>query len=166
MPELDTDRLILRPFGPADTSLLHQLFIDPFIRKYLWDDEILEIHQSKEVMELNISHFEKEKWGLWKILSKASDTVMGFTGLWYFFGEPHPQLLYGILERYTGKGYASEAAKAIVTYAFEQLSFEYLIAAMDEEHQVSQRLAKRIGMTFLEKKLEDGKPTVFYKIEK
>lgn len=166
MYELETARLHLLPFTSEDESALHHLFIDPFIRKYLWDDEILTPEQSKEVLLQNITHFEKDHWGLWKIQKKGSRLVMGFVGLWYFFEEPQPQILYGLLEKFSGQGYASEAAKEIVTYAFEQLRFTYLLAAMDDGHEASEKVAKRIGMSFMEKKKDEQKETVFYKITK
>jgi len=164
--QLETERLWLAPFSRGDESILHQLFIDPFIRKYLWDDVLLTPEQSQEVLETNIRHFEQDQWGLWKIQDKDTGKVMGFTGLWYFFDEPQPQLLYGILEKYTSQGYASEAASQIIEYAFDTLSFKYLIAAMDAPHKVSQKLAQRIGMSFYEEKVEEGKSTIFYKISK
>lgn len=166
MHKFETARLYLSPFEKGETDQLHELFTDSFIRKYLWDDEVLTFDQSEKVLNQSNDHFETDHWGLWKIQKKGSLIVMGFVGLWYFFEEPQPQLLYGILEKFSGQGYATEAAKEIVNYAFEQLSFTYLLAAMDEGHEASENVAKRIGMSFMEKKQAEGKETVFYKITK
>jgi len=166
MYRFETARLIVSPFEKGEEPQLHKLFIDPYIRKYLWDDEVLTFQQSDEVLKQSIAHFETDQWGLWKIQIKESPGIIGFVGLWFFFEESQPQLLYGLLEKFSGKGYASEAAKTIANYSFEHLSFPYLLAAMDEEHSASQQLAKRIGMSFIEIKEENGKDTVFYKIEK
>ncbi len=166
MSLLKTQRLELSPFQQDELNSLHQLFTDPYIRKYLWDDELLPLEQSQEVLSVNLQHFQQDKWGLWKIQPKGGQEIMGFVGLWNFFEEPQPQLLYAILEKYAGQGFATEAAQRIVQYAFEDLNFSYLLAAMDEPHKISQKLAQRIGMHFLERKMEDGKATVFYRINK
>ena len=160
MPKLETQRLLLNPFRTDELDELHQLFISPFIRKYLWDDLILSKEQTKETLEQSLTHFQQDRWGLWKIQEKGREEIIGFTGLWYFFEEAQPQLLYALAEEHTGKGLASEAALEIIRYAWEKLGYNYLIASMDEEHKVSQKLAKRIGMKFVENRLEEGKATL------
>ena len=45
-----TERLILSPFRFEDYHLFHQLNIDPYIRKFMWDDESISLETAKEVM--------------------------------------------------------------------------------------------------------------------
>lgn len=163
---LQTQRITLLPFKAEDLSLFHQLNIDPFIRKYLWDDEIIPLNLSKEILQTNERYFKERNYGLWKIILKASNEVIGYTGLWFFFEEPQPQLIYAIQEAHTGKGLATEAAKTIIDYTFNELKFDYLIAATDEPHLSSQKVAQRLGMHLSEKRLENDKPTLFYRIER
>ncbi|WP_299531526.1 GNAT family N-acetyltransferase [Ulvibacterium sp.] len=161
----ETKRLQLSPFIPEDSEEFQLLNSDAFVRKYLWDDRIIDAMTADEIMEQNIRHFEDDQFGLWKIHLKDQDTLMGYVGLWYFLDEPQPQLLYALLKPYTEQGYATEAGSAIIDYAFKRLGFKYLIAATDEPHKASQRVAKRLGMSFLEKRIENRKPMVFFKIE-
>jgi ribosomal-protein-alanine N-acetyltransferase len=161
-----TKRLHLAPFNESDIILFYDLNTNPFIRKFLWDDQIIELATAKEIIERNQQHFMENKFGIWKIQLKISNEIIGFAGLWYFFQDSQPQLIYAILEGYTKCGYATEASQAIVDYAFSQLNFEYLIAATDEPHIASQQVAKRLGMTLTDQRIENGKQTVFYKISK
>lgn len=163
---LKTDRLHLIPFTSEDTKVFQHLNNDPFIRKYLWDDELIDEATSRELMEQNKRHFEQDGYGLWKMRLKESKETFGYIGLWYFFNEPQPQLIYAILESYTKKGYATEAGGIIIDYAFDRLGFDYLIAATDEPHLESQKVAQRLGMSFAEKRIENEKPTLFYRINK
>lgn len=163
---LKTDRLHLIPFTPEDIKVFQQLNNDPFIRKYLWDEEMIDQATSRELMEQNKRHFEQDGYGLWKMRLKESKETLGYIGLWYFFNEPQPQLIYALLEPYTKKGYATEAGNFIIKYAFDRLGFDYLIAATDEPHLESQKVAQRLGMYFAEKRIENGKPTLFYRIDK
>ena len=50
---LSTERTQLIPFQIGDWELFHQVNIDPHVRKYLWDDEIISEAISKEIRELN-----------------------------------------------------------------------------------------------------------------
>jgi len=161
-----TERLVLTPFRYKNYNLFHQISIDPYVREFMWDDEIIPLEAAKEIMQENESHFEKNNFGIWKVTLKETDEIIGFTGLWYFFNEPQPQLIYALLKQFTKQGYALEFSNAIIEYSFKTLDFEYLIAATDEPHLESQKVAKGLGMKFHEKRIEDDKPTLFFKIEK
>ena len=161
-----SDRLRLVPFTQNDASLFQELNNDPFVRKYMWDDEQIEIDTAHEIMAKNDQHFNDDQYGIWKIKLKTDDELIGYVGLWYFFEELQPQLIYALLERYTKKGFAKEASLAIINYAFNQLDFEYIVAATDEGHQASQKVAIKLGMSFVEKRIENGKPTLFYRIDR
>ncbi len=161
-----TKRLELRPFKTSDAELFLAINIDPYVRKYLWDDEVIDAKTAKEIIFQNETHFEHDKYGLWKIQLKENGQVIGYVGLWYFFNEPQPQLIYALLKEYTKKGYAQEASNSIVKYAFNELGFKYLIAATDEPHLESQKVAKKLGMSFVEKRYENEKATMFYRLVK
>lgn len=161
---LDTPRLHLFPFTQNGGKLLFHMFTHPFIRRYLWDDQLISQEQVKKIIEKNHQLFTEEKCGLWCIQEKGSGKQVGFVGLWYFFGEEQPQLLYGLYPEYAGKGYATEAANRIAAYAFKELNFSYLIASCDAPNIASQHLARRIGMEEEETRLLEGKETVFFRL--
>ncbi len=154
---------MLKPFAKTDFEDLKLIFQDEFVRKFLWDDQIVSDDTIQDILVQNQKQFQEENSGLWRIL--LDDTTLGFVGLWYFFDEPQPQLIYGLLPTYTSKGYATEACRLILDYCNEKLHFKYLIAAMDRPHIQSHKVAIRIGMNFVEERDEDGKPTVFYRID-
>jgi len=161
-----TERLVLTPFGYEDYNLFYKLNIDPFVRKFMWDDNKISLDTAKEIMQENESHFEKDNFGIWKISLRETDELIGYVGLWYFFNEKQPQLIYALLKQYTKRGYAIESSKVIIEYCFKTLGFTYLIAATDEIHLESQKVAKGLGMKFYEKRIENDKPTLFFKVEK
>ena len=145
-PVLETARLKLIPFTESDTDLLYQTLTDPFIRKYLMDDEVITYGKAKEFILTNEKQFEEEGWGLWRIVVKERDAYAGFAGLWIFFNEDQPQLMYGILPGNLKHGYATEAAKAVVDYAFTSLKFSYLLAASDTPNTDSKKVIERLNM--------------------
>ncbi|MDQ3292065.1 MAG: GNAT family N-acetyltransferase, partial [Bacteroidota bacterium] len=162
---LETDRLILLPFSPEELEVLHRTFTDPFVRQYLWDDQVISREQTEEILQTNEEYFEKDNWGLWKIIRKKDQTYVGFTGLWFFFEEEQPQLLYGLLPEQTNKGYATEAAQAVLDYAFSQLHFPYLVAACNTPHLESKKVCERLGMQKVAEENVNNQDTTFYRIE-
>lgn len=161
---LTTKRLILKPFLPEDTESFLNLNNDTFIRRFLWDDEKIDAMTADEIMDKNLKHFEEDHFGLWKIKMSHNNETAGYVGLWHFFDESQPQLIYALLESYTQKGLATEAGQAIINYAFEKLGYSYLVAATDEPNIASQKVAQRLGMSLISRRLENGKPTLFFQI--
>jgi len=163
---IESQRLKLVPFTDDDIPLFHQINTDPFVRRYLWDDKVIDLQTAEDIIMRNNLHFREDHYGLWKIHRKATAKVIGYAGLWYFYQESQPQLIYALLEEYTKKGYATEASQAIINYAFSQLGFQYLVAATDEPHIASQHVARRLGMRFVKQKNENGKPTMFFRVDR
>ncbi len=159
---LTTKRLQLRPVQAADESQLHTLWANPEVRKYLWDDEVIPIGKVKEIISLSTKYFTEQDFGLWLITLKETKAVIGFTGLWYFFDENQPQLLYGLHPDYWGEGYAVEASRKIMEYAFQNLGFTYIIASCDKPNIASMKVAEKLGMQKEKEEVIDGKVTVFY----
>ena len=164
--QLTTERLILTPMSSGDLEVFHTINTDPFVRKYLWDDEEIPIAVSEEILQEVEKRFREENWGLWKIESGSDKECLGYTGLWYFFDEDQPQLLFALLPQHAGKGYATEAARKIIDYAFNQLGYTYLIAATDPPNQASINACMRLGMKLVEQKEVDGKVTLFYSLDR
>lgn len=163
---LETQRLALKPILESECSTLHMIFTDPYVRKYLFDDKILPLQQVDEMLKQSRTHFEEEKFGLWFIRINGESEVIGFVGLWYFFDEEQPQLIYAMLPKALKKGYATEAATRILEYCFDELGYEYLLASCDQPNLESQKVAKRLGMRRLEEKIVNGNPVVFFILEK
>jgi len=159
-----TSRLNLVPFQSNDLQILHQLFIHPFIRKHLWDNRVVNQQETTSILQENEVHFAENRWGLWQIRLQNEAEPIGFVGLWFFFDEPQPQLIYGLLPNFCGKGYAAEASQCILHYSFDHLRFSYIDAAMDQNHMSSIKVAKRLGMSLLKTTEHGPAGTLFYRI--
>jgi [ribosomal protein S5]-alanine N-acetyltransferase len=166
MSILETARLWLKPTQENDLITFHRILSDPFVRQYLCDDQVFTWQKAVEMLTESLSLFAQERFGLWLIELKSSvnhnPEIIGFAGLWYFFGEPQPQLVYALLPQSTKQGFATEAAEAVISYCFESLGFSYLIACCDRPNLDSQRLAVRLGMAEVDQRVIDGKLIVFF----
>lgn len=162
--KLTSARLTFHPISINRLESFHSLLTHPFIRKYLCDDQVFTIGQSRDFILESQKTFEEKRFGLW-LIHNAEQNVIGFAGLKFFFEEPQPQLLYGLLPEYLGKGLATEAVQTIMKYCFDELKFKYLEASCDAPNLSSLRVAERAGMKKVDKKIVEGKSMVFYRVE-
>jgi len=159
-----TERLHLIPMTRRDLELFHGTNIDEFVREYLWDNEIVSIDTSRDILIEVERTFSEEAWGLWKLVTKKNGVYIGYVGLWKFFDERQPQLLYALLKPFSGYGYAAEASVKVIKYAFESLNYDFLTASMDGANLKSVEVCRRLGFSFEKEQTIDGAITCFYRI--
>lgn len=164
--KLHTKRLTLNPTGENDCDTLFRIVTNDVVRKYLFDNEVLSMAQVEDLLATSIKTFQLKRYGLWLINHDELNGIIGFVGLWHFFEEPQPQLLYALLPAFKKQGYASEASKEIIRYAFEELHFNYLSASCDTPNGESHKVAERAGMKKSKEQIMEGKPITFYQIDK
>jgi [ribosomal protein S5]-alanine N-acetyltransferase len=163
---LETERLQLKPIPLEQLGILHSIFIDPHVRKYLRDDQSFSVEQIEEMLVESQLLFAEQKFGLWFIETKQENAIIGFVGLWYFFDESQPQLVYALLPDSIKKGYATEATIKILKYCFEELNYAYVTATTDRANLDSRKLAARIGMKEIEERIVNKSSVIFFKITK
>lgn len=169
MKILETDRLILRRFVPEDLDPLFALYRDPEIRRY-FPEGVLTYEETREELEWFLNgHPSHPELGLWATLHKGSNQFIGRCGLlpWTIEGRFEVEVAYLLAREYWGNGLATEAARAIARYAFDQLDLTRLICLVDPDNHASRRVAEKIGMT-LEREVDgingDGFPTLIYSL--
>lgn len=161
---LETPRLALVPFAPADRAALHRVFTDAHVRRYLLDDALVGLDWVDDEIAASAGRFAEGGAGLWSVRERGAAEIIGFTGFRPFFDPPELQLLYALLPEHWGRGLATEAARAAVAHAFGVLDFSRVVAAADRPNEPSIRVVKRLGMR-LERETDDGQwGTVFYAI--
>ncbi len=147
-PTLRTDRLLLRPFEPSDEETLFQLWNDADVRRFLWDDQPVSRETVREQIAQSQKDFREERFGLF-LISRAEEpgTVIGAAGLFRFPGADWVDLIYALRPAAWGKGLATEAARAVLRFAFEVVGLDEVLAGTDLGNVASQRVIERLGMT-------------------
>lgn len=161
MVTVNTARLRLTPVSTADIDVLHAMWIDPDVRRYLWDDVVIDRTTVEEVVGQNARDWSERRYGFWLIVDAESGDVAGFIGFRSSGDTPAPELLYGLLPRFWGRGFATEAARAAVRYAFETLGLDAVHAATDVPNVASMQVMERLGMTFVRRDAN----MVFYRLD-
>jgi [ribosomal protein S5]-alanine N-acetyltransferase len=146
----ETDRLILRHFHVADTEPMMSVFGDSEVMRFGSGTKSREEVEAwlKKCLE---DYFAKWGFGLWAVVEKESEQVIGYCGLTRFpdiDGQQEIEVGYRLARAYWGRGYASEAALAVRDYAFATLNLQRLIAIVDPENAASIRVAEKIGLRY------------------
>jgi [ribosomal protein S5]-alanine N-acetyltransferase len=165
MPTLRTERLTLRPISLSDIDALHAFWIDPSVRRYLWDNEVIARETVVEIVDSSEHCFGEIGSGLFAIeLQTVPDQIIGFCGLRRMEGTDDMELLYGMLPRYWGEGLVAEAAREVLRHGFEACSLPRIMGATNTPNQRSVRVMQRLGMVFEDRRQHKGLDTVVYSI--
>jgi len=169
---LETSRLRLRPFSQADADGLHRLWIEPAVRKFLWDDKIIPPETVIEIIEASDEMFVRNGLGYWVICLKETSEPVGFCGLRHFRFEDGPdsadevEILYGLAPTHWGKGLATEASAAVLRYGFETLGLARIYAGADPPNAGSFRVMERLGLKLLRRTTVGELEAVYYVINR
>jgi len=148
---LETQRLKFRQWQESDYNAFSEFFADEKSAKYVGG--IKNDEQAWRLMATYIGHYNLKGFGYLAVEEKSTTKLVGAVGLWKSIPWPELELGYWVITEMQGKGYATEAAKQVLKFAFESLGTPTLVSYIDPENEPSKRLAKRLGAVY-EKDLE------------
>ncbi len=169
--QLETNRLIMRPFEETDAEGLFLLDSNPEVMKYVGGVVSTEIEQSQQMIEFIQNQYKENGVGRLAVIEKSSNILIGWSGLKYLTKEINGmknvyELGYRFLPEYWGKGYATETAIAALNYAFNEIKTDVVYAMAVTENAGSNRVLQKLGFEELGTFLDDGDLCYWYKLEK
>lgn len=143
---LETERLYLRELNQADFHSLCRILQDEDTM-YAYEGAFSD-HEVQEWLDRQISRYQKWNFGLWAVILKETDGMIGQCGLTMqpWKGEEVLEIGYLFERAHWHKGYAIEAAKACKKYAFEILKADEVCSIIRNTNTASQNVAIRNGM--------------------
>ncbi len=144
---LETERLYLRMFRETDWWDLHEYYSDPDCTKYTVRKPLNE-NESWQKLSALLGHWQLRRYGSYALENKISKKVIGFAGLDYPSDWPEPEIQWALSRQFWGKGYASEAVRAIKQMTAEYLPDLPLISLIHPGNANSINLAKAVGACF------------------
>lgn len=160
--ELRTARLVLRPLAPADRDALHRLWTEPDVRRFLWDDRVIDLATVDGVIAASAATFASEGFGHFALRESTDGPLIGSCGLHRYAPAAEPELLYSLAPERWRRGLATEAAQAVVADAFKRLGMARVLARADVPNRDSVRVMERLGMTCAGEREEGGLRLVSY----
>ena len=148
-PILESKRLYLRQWQDSDFAPFARLNADPEVMRYF--PSTLSTTMSDKIAKKCQTLIDDNGWGLWAVSLKEDEHFIGFVGLNPTSPElsfaPAVEIAWRLHKDYWGKGYATEAARAALDFAFTELALEDVVSFTAVINQRSQLIMQRIGMT-------------------
>ena len=172
LPSLQTERLVIRDFTPDDFDTIRRILDteEPFgkgaseAERRHWFDWSMMNYEA-------FASLYQPPWGDRAVTLADTGEVIGVVGYTTMFHplteilegkksseakwQPEMGLFWVVTPTHRGKGYAEEAARALIAYAFEHFNLKRIVANTDFDNKASQAVMKKLGMTLHENK--DGK---------
>jgi RimJ/RimL family protein N-acetyltransferase len=146
---MESVRLRLRPVTVDDAGLMLAVWNDPAFIENVSDRGIRTVDQAREAIESGAQKlFEDYGYGPYCMSLKSDGNLIGICGLFKRENMEDPDIGFGVLPDYCGRGYAGEAAAAVVDYARNTLGISVLTAIVSPTNAPSISLIKKLGMTF------------------
>jgi [ribosomal protein S5]-alanine N-acetyltransferase len=133
-PTLHTARLLLTPVGEHDVARLHAHWNNPQVARWLWDANPVPLQTVATLVARSTRAFQHAGWGLWALRPATDAPLIGACGLSPFEPAPGIELLYSLAPTHWSRGLATEAATAVLAYAFDTLTLPEVLATTDDDN--------------------------------
>ena len=145
---LKTDRTGFSRWTDADLPLAQSLWGDPAVTNHICATGIFSQSDIENRLKLEIANGEQFGIQYWPIFELASGELIGCCGL-RPHGEKQLEIGFHLRPQFWGQGYAVEAARAVISYAFETLQTDSLFAGHNPRNVNSAKVLKKLGFSFV-----------------
>jgi RimJ/RimL family protein N-acetyltransferase len=161
---VETARLRLRMFAPADLDAMCGITRDPEVMRYIGAGVPLSRDETEANLVNIVSAFRRRGFGRWALERKAGGRVVGYCGLSLGLEEVGVELAYMLARSEWGTGLATEAGRACLRYGFERLGVESIAGLTMNNNQRSRRVLERLGMKYVRDARFHGFDCVWYSV--
>jgi len=165
MGPIETERLTLRPLAMSDLDDMATLLGDAEGLR-LWGPP-LDLDEAKSWIERNLARYERDGFGRCAAILRSTGELVGDCGLIRTEVEGIQEVELGWIVRrsHWGQGFATEAGRAWLSYAFSTLRLERVVSMVVEPNTASRRVAEKLGMSVERTALwGDDQPYLMYAI--
>ncbi len=149
MSFIETERLIVRKWDPVrDLDDTFAIYGDAQTMRFI-PCGVLSREQTERLILRLIDLDDNNGFGIWPVVLKSERRVIGICGITYIPGHGSDvEIAWTFNKAYHGNGYATEAARSVMKYAFSDAHVPQLYALIDRANPKSIAVARRLGMDF------------------
>jgi RimJ/RimL family protein N-acetyltransferase len=146
---LETERLALSQLAIADAPFILELMNEPGFIEFVADRGLRsEADAADFLSEKILPNYERFGFGFYRVTLRQSKIAIGICGLVKRETLDDPDIGFAILERFCGKGYAYEAAVAVMEYGRDALGLTHICGVTAPLNRISQHLLQKLGLKF------------------
>jgi RimJ/RimL family protein N-acetyltransferase len=166
MPNIETERLLMRPYRREDADEQLRIVSDTEFRRYF--PETFQPTRDGTLVGIGrfLEHWHLRGHGVWALEPKDEPRIFGYCGLRYLADTREIELLYGVDKSTWGRGLVTEAARAALRYGFEAMNFERIMAVTLHGNKGSRRVMEKSGMKYERDAFYFGVDCVYYAINR
>ena len=142
----ETSRLVVRWFEPGDAPFILALLNDPDWLRHIGDRQVRDLDGARAYLQrVPIASYRTHGHGLNLVEARAGGAPVGMCGLIRRASLPDVDIGFAFLPAYRGRGYAREAAEAVLVHGRRSLGIARVVAVVTPDNGPSQRLLARLG---------------------
>lgn len=146
---METERLSLREIRIDDAAFVLELLNEPGFIENIGDRGVRTLDDAvRYIRNGPLTSYARLGFGHYLVELKESGTPIGMCGLRSRDGLPDPDLGYAYLHSHWGRGYASEAAHAVLAFARNVLRLPRVLAICSPTNTASEAVLKKVGFQF------------------
>ena len=139
----------MRPLCINDLDSLAAIWADPEVTRFLPSRGLpIPKADAEKSLASFVYHWKVREYGIWAIEKDTLSEMVGYCGLRYLDELDEVEILYSLARPYWGKGIATQAAKASISYGFNVAALDKLIAMVLSENQASKRVIEKAGLRY------------------
>lgn len=150
IPVFETERLLLRRVALPDLEDVFEFSSDPEVAHHMtWEKNNSKEETLANFLQPAIEGYEEGQSGVWAIVYKKHDKVIGTCSLVDWSNEHHKAEIGFVLNKtYWGAGFAAEAVKEVIRYGFNTLQLNRMEGGCDIDNFGSEKVMLKLGMKF------------------
>lgn len=163
----ETARLTVRHLYPQDLDALAALCADARAMQYMGDGDTLTREQCAAWIDICQEKYRARGYGTSAIVETHSGAFVGICGVIRAPENDFDEIIYALQPAFWGKGYATEAARAMLAYVFGISTLDTIYATLHAENLASTRMMPKLGMAFVRDEPDpDGSITRVYAVRR
>jgi RimJ/RimL family protein N-acetyltransferase len=145
----ETERLRLRHLSSADAAFILELLNDPGFILNIGDRGVRTLEDAREyILSGPVASYARFGFGLYLAETRESHTGIGICGLLRRDFHPDVEIGFALLPQFRGKGYAFEAASAVMMLGLKSLRLERIVAVTARNNDDSIKVLESLGLKF------------------
>jgi ribosomal-protein-alanine N-acetyltransferase len=147
--EFSTERILMRKFMKEDINEFYEIVKMHEVGEWLGLGKGMSFEETEEYINRILEHWNLHNFGVWALINKSNKEIMGHCGLRYIDDTEDIEIIYLLNPKYWGKGIATEAGNGAVTYAFNTLKINKLLARIKPSNSRSKNVINKLGFRFI-----------------
>lgn len=149
MPILDTGRLIVRPLKLSDAAFILTLLNDALFLRNIGDRGVKNMKDARHYLRYGpIASYRRFGYGLCLVVEKETAAPAGICGLIHRDSLSEVDVGYALLPSFHGRGYATEAARAVMADGRNRLGLQRIVAFCSPDNAASVHVLEKLGLRF------------------